>query len=537
MKLLTIDLGHYSIRFIQYDFNRKKASVIDYQEIQTGPVEKTEEENVDHFRMKQLELVGDYLLENEFDGKIIFQIPNEYLTTRFLELPANTKKKAQAMVPFQLDDELPFSINEAYYQSFFNKIGGHFQTITAVCDLSEFERYYKGMQTHRAIPAILAPELFFIQSFAQLYYKKISDSLPNLTYCLLDVGHQTSKAYFIHKDKIIANHVSYTAGHNIDQLLSNSYNLSLDEAIQYKHDNCFFLTENQMTDVDEEQRDFAKLMSQGMSGLVRDFRRWEIGLKAKYGLTLDHIYLTGGSSQIKNFSNFLTQNLKIKTDLFDPFSNLGQIRPSGRNFPLSQTQCFINELMIIGQMNSSSPPNFLAGKYQGRGTSLIPLQSTVFMASRTLILAACLLVALLTERIILNSKNKMFNRKIVKMIKDPVLGLSRPQRNRFRKRPETILNIIKKKNRSIKEEIKTIRSFESVNAIKSFGQLSRIVQNNKNVELLSFSSAGGRLEAKFKAINKDELEALFQKLKSTYSSNEQAAIQKIEGGVTLKIKK
>ena len=61
---------------------------------------------------------------------------------------------------------------------------------------------------------------------------------------ILDLGHSTTKAYFIHQQQIVSTHISYVAGSVIDQVIAETYQISLPEAIIYKHQNSFLLTED-----------------------------------------------------------------------------------------------------------------------------------------------------------------------------------------------------------------------------------------------------------------------------------------------------
>ena len=90
----------------------------------------------------------------------------------------------------------------------------------------------------------------------------------------------------------------------------------------YKHDNCFFLTEDLYDKVDENQSEFAKLMRKTMHPLLTDIRRWEVGFRVKHGLKVDRFLLIGGTSQIKNIDNFLTEQINIPFEKIDPCLSL-----------------------------------------------------------------------------------------------------------------------------------------------------------------------------------------------------------------------
>ena len=48
-------------------------------------------------------------------------------------------------------------------------------------------------------------------------------------FCLIDLGHTSSKVYFLHHKKIVSNHVSTIAGQVVDENISNTYDIPMDE--------------------------------------------------------------------------------------------------------------------------------------------------------------------------------------------------------------------------------------------------------------------------------------------------------------------
>ena len=126
----------------------------------------------------------------------------------------------------------------------------------------------------------------------------------NDTCCILDLGHKTTKAYFVQDRQIVSNHTSFVAGSAINEVIAKTYQISAEDAIIYKHENAFLLTDEQLDEVSNEQREFALLMKQVFSPLILDIKRWEIGHRVKFGTSIYKIYILGGTSQINSLENF-----------------------------------------------------------------------------------------------------------------------------------------------------------------------------------------------------------------------------------------
>ena len=78
-------------------------------------------------------------------------------------------------------------------------------------------------------------------------------NLEENNFCLIDLGHATTKVYFFHQKRIISNHISTIGGQVVDENISNTYDIPMGEVSIFKHQNSFFLTENQFDDVDEDK--------------------------------------------------------------------------------------------------------------------------------------------------------------------------------------------------------------------------------------------------------------------------------------------
>jgi hypothetical protein len=214
------------------------------------------------------------------------------------------------------------------------------------------------------------------------------------------MGHNSTKAYFIYKGNIVANHISYIGGKVITDVMAKTYNISEQEAEIYKHNNCFVLTAAQFAEVDTSQQEFAKLMKNTLTPLLLDIKRWEVGFRVKYLHAVQTIYVMGGSSNIINIEKFLAEELSCNVEKIDVFKDHKRtILP----FDKKQNSSFmLAEVMAFSQSTKRPLLNFLKGNYSSSFDNSIPLHSTIFIATRLLIVALILLLSLVFERFFLN---------------------------------------------------------------------------------------------------------------------------------------
>jgi Tfp pilus assembly PilM family ATPase len=514
MNILTVDIGSYSVKFLEVKLERKSVNVLDCQEVIIAKVQPqlSDEATLEDI---QYEIINSYLKQSGFEGKIMYQLPCEHSTSRFLDLPVNNRKKAELMIPFQLDENLPYQATDIHYTSTLMKKGQNFSALINIAKTEYFDQVYSKLQEKHILPALLTTELSVVQS-------AIDPIKLTANYCILDIGHETTKAYFIHNKQIISNHTSHIAGKVLDNVIAQTYNISLEDASIYKHENCFFLTDNQYNEVDKDQQEFAKLMKQSFWPFILELRRWELGFRVKVGQPIERIYITGGTSKINNINNFISQSSSLPVEPLRIPDCVGVSKGQYENFGVGQ-------LMAISQKAKTPPANFLVGDYSSGYSNNISLHSSAFIVTRVAILCVLIITGLLVEQtFFLKPEEKVLDKKIQKLLKNQTLRISQKVRRKYKRNPERILSIMSKKNKQIKQEIKTIMSAAKVNAVNPLSQLSDILKSNKLINLDHFKSSYGEVEAIFTSQDIKELEKMKGHLESFNLTNLKTQIIKKE---------
>ena len=502
MNILAIDIGTYSIKFLEVRPERKNLVMVDKQEIILDEV-KPHYPNFEKISDLQKEIIVNYIQKKPSDIKIIFQVPNELLTTRYLEIPGTSKRKAELMIPFQLDENLPYPLTSAHHASRLIKKNNSFSVLSNITQQNIFKEFIGTFENKEAQPTLLTSEVSLIQAY-------IDHIRMNETCCIIDLGHRSTKVYFVQDRQVVSNHTSYVAGAAINEVISKTYQISAEDAIIYKHENAFMLSDDQMSDVSPEQKSFALLMKQVFNPLILDLRRWEIGHRVKYGTNIEKIFIFGGTSNINNLDNFISYHTGISVSTLPPLLDLkSDYTAHDKNFYLAR-------MMAIAQRSPSSLINFLTGKFQTASNSFISLHSAVFIGVRTGLIALILIAGFTAERFIfLNKQNQALDSKIKGLLKRSNLGLSVTERNAYTKNPERVLSTMKKKNKLVSDEVSSILSSQSVNALRPLAILSKTMSNNPKVSLEQFSSDGFLVKAVFKSTEPIELEAMASHLKSS----------------------
>ena len=537
MNTLAIDIGTYSIKFFEVQKERKSLRLLHFTEVILDEVRETMEEDVATEEI-QTEIIESYLDEMDavhtegFEGKIVFQVPNHLFTTRYLHIPVKQVKKAEQMLPFQLDDELPYTIPELHYVTKFTKVQEGLDATVYISNLQTFDQFYQNLDQLNIIPAMLTSEMSALQCL--MSKSKIEEN----NYCLIDLGHESTKVYFFHQNRIVSNHVSTIGGKVVDENISNTYDIPMDEVSIFKHQNSFFLTENQFSDVDEDQQEFAKLMKIIFWPLVMDLKRWLLGYRVARGSNIQKIILTGGTSRITNIDNFFSQNLNLPVEILK-FHDIPTLESMGLTL---EQQCSYQmaQTLAFSTYAKPLPINFLSGEYASSFKDHIPLHSTVFIAVRVLLVSLFILVGVLLEWNLLVNEEASLDRIITSSLrKNKSLRLKKSQRRLFKKDPKSTHRLLLRKEKNIVREIKSLEVAFQIDAVSPLANLSQKVSKNKKVDLHSFSSKGGKASAFFKTSSTGklkDLEALERILKNSDLKEKNVRLNKRKGQLNFDFK-
>lgn len=496
MHVLAIDVGSYSVKYLSSFVDRRKINHVDMSEI------LVRDYMTDHPDLAEEEVFSaiiQEIIDNVVrpDTKIIYQIDNQIMTTRFLTLPVKSKKKADLMLPFQLEEDIPYALSEIHYAY---RLEGQKTQHTAMVELvrnTVFEPYYNNLRDKDILPNILTTEASAVEN----YFNQNPMAGP---FCVLDIGHKTTKAYFFYNSRLLMTFVSYFGGHHINEMIAETYKIELDEAVIYKHQNAFLLTSSQYQEVEPAQSEFASAMDHVFSSLVTDFNRWKVGFKVNFGLAVQHVFICGGTSNIKNISNYLTEKWDVKVTLLESFDKV-EAEKVDLN-PKNKSKYAIANMMAVGFRRKNRFINLLTGRFAQAGGAEVPLHSFAFIGIRVAAASLVLAISLLAERYFIEKDIASINTRMSSVLRNSELQLPGRLRRQAATMPKPVFDALTRKQRDVKQEISTLQSAVQIEALSPLVTVSQIAASAREATLVEFkSTATGEITAVFSA---DQLEVL-----------------------------
>jgi general secretion pathway protein L len=558
MNILAIDIGSYSVKFIELNVERKKTICTKFTEIllnlphiqfshSENKLEKKEETNsnikeennneevnIEEAKEKNKlenkkeikdkaenslwldkvsEIIKNYLNQFPNKGRIIFQYPGVNLTHRFLSLPVANRKKAELMLPFQLEKNLLFPLSEAHVSSQFLVEKNSTYCMSAIASLNHFDEFYQLFEKKNLIPDILTTEISVIQSYA--YAKKYVGA-----YAIIDMGHRSTKGYFIFHDKILSFHRSFLGGEVLDEILSETYQMDLQEVDLYKKEKAFILTTEELELVSDEQKDFSNLIQGAINPLLSDIKKWILGLRVNYGLNISQIYLIGGFSNLKNLPQFFTEYFHVPVEHLNYYPS--QPAPILKLTAEENSKYALSYLMGNSISQKFSSQNLLSGRYATHDYGDIPLHSATFIGWRVIVILILLGTGLLFERWMLKKEEKIQDEKITQLLKNPLLEFNRKEQRDFNSNPMSTFNKLQTQKKSINKLTKFFINFSSQKSPHEMNVLASESKTSLNVldilvkfhetlqilpptSMISFVSSNNHIQTKFSALTPEEL--------------------------------
>ena len=540
MKYLIIDIGTYSVKFLVVQIERKKKIEIlsnsefvlsHYIEDQSLSEDATEQE----IRLAATRsIVSQYFEDREFGGKIITQLSGELISTRQYKIPIKNRKKAELAVPFQLEEDIPFSVSDIHFASLLKSAGEFTDALVAFSPRVHFEEFYNTFVGLGVVPDIITSEESCFAQFVNFHENDES-------FCIVDLGHTTSKAYFFENQKLVSSHISYIAGKSINRSIAKNYSISMNEAEIYKHQNSFFLTSEQYKKVNKQQKDFALMMQSTVSPLVADIKRWMIGHRLKTGQEVSKIYLTGGTSNIKNIHNFVLEQLDVPTFRLKAYKGqeVGKIDTDKK----IENKFALSVIMGIAAIDRKEMINFRTGEYSPSGADVVPLFSLSFLGLRSGIVALIVLISLTVEIVVKNQQLTSLNKKINKVLKkqNNLLRIKPRLVKRFRRKKDTqtaktILSVLKRSVRSQKSTVMAIEQASRIDAIRPLAELSSSLSPGQDIFLSYYRFSGKSVKAVFNSKKPNNLRSFKDSLSGLDYTNQRVDLNSATGEISLNYK-
>ncbi len=313
MRVLGIDLGSTSVKAVEIETAFRRIEVREYFEEKIEPTEN---------QINALSRLLNHLPQKP--DRIVVKLKPSKITFRNLHLPTRDKKSIESAITFELEDELPFNLEDCIYDHCIlsqSKLGTtvHIE-VTLKKYISEILENLSDIQVE---PDILTSEVWS--------YRRIFDHILNETekmkpIMVAHIGNERTSFYVHHLGKPILLREINFGGNDLTKSISKKYNVPIDEAEKAKLDSGFVLSSALKKQATTEQIEFSEILSKALTPFYIELRKTNLAFKSISRESVSHIFLSGGGGLLPGLRQSLEDVFNIPTTLL---TGLGRINPSG----------------------------------------------------------------------------------------------------------------------------------------------------------------------------------------------------------------
>lgn len=360
-----IDIGAYSIKIAEVEATSKSYVIRRLAEYPLS-IDLTKDKKVEIIDTLRT-LFGQYDLENT---QFIFSIPQKFVSSRLLQLPFRERFKVQRAIVSQLEDELPFSQEDAIFDAKIVRFAGKGAEIFAMavpkervgealdlahdCGVDPLYISTSGSGINNLFERWAEPPIEGLTPEQEIPSARPAD-------IVLNIGHLNTEI-LVYSEGILLNMRSLDWGaKNMADSIGSKYGLNHVQAMRELQSKGFvMLDKSQGT---REQIVFSEAIEAGIHQLVNELRLVMLEMQSELNLQWTKGILIGGASQLKNLGAYLTQSFEIPFNRYKQFDHHPAVAAE-TNVHLELVTATAVGLALEGLRRPRNPAtNFLKGEF------------------------------------------------------------------------------------------------------------------------------------------------------------------------------
>lgn len=322
-----IDIGRSSVKVAEVEAVARAYIVKRFLEfpLSVDPHKDKKIETIDILR----KVIPQY---NPDQTKFIFCVRQEDVSLRLKQFPFRERHKILRTVPFEVEDEIPFSQENAIFEAKIVRFEGRGADVLAMaCPKDRVRDVIQLARDGGTHPALVSLETAALSNLLENWENpptEVTSLNPELNAekngeVVLDIGAAATKCLFYEGGALIAvRHIDW-GGRNIVAAVAQKYSLSLLQATKEIEVKAFIALDK--TKATKEQAAFSKVIETATADLVRELRLKILEVKADNHLNIVKGHITGGPTQMKGLPGYLTQHLELPFNRFKFLSMLPNV--------------------------------------------------------------------------------------------------------------------------------------------------------------------------------------------------------------------
>lgn len=325
MKSVGIDIGSSQVKVVEIQTSSKGFQVVNAftRNLSKATGTDLELEVIEFLR----ELVANY---DPASTKFCVALRQDQVASRNKMFPFGDRGKIQKSLPFELEEDLPLSADNAVFDGkIIRYLGNGAEVLACAAPKHHVEHLLRLMKDSSIEPALITSEGAAFANLIEPWQQPIPTipaPPPSLDEdetakpvrpirVVLQIGHSRTLVCGFDEDRLVGVRSVMWGGRAIIDAIAKKYNLALVDAQKELETKAFILTTRQ--EASYEAKIFSDLIAKCVRDLVRELQLSLLEFKSEFGGVITDVRMTGGVSAIQGLAPFLTQHLEVPVNRFD----------------------------------------------------------------------------------------------------------------------------------------------------------------------------------------------------------------------------
>jgi len=259
---------------------------------------------------------------NPEQWRIVVGLRQEMVAVRNKIFPFNDRLKILKSLPFELEEEIPFSPDNAVFDvKIIKTMGTSAEVLACAVPKARIRDIMAGLQEAGLDISILSCEAAALANCQEAW----DDAAPNqagtqfafdgvarparAVQIIIEMGHSHCLVTAFDDDHLVGLRSILWGGKNLIEALAKKYEIPAPEAAKVLETKAFILLSQENASYD--QIVFSETITKSLKDFTRDLQMTLMEFQSEFNGRASSISLVGGVSRIQNLNAFLTQQLEI----------------------------------------------------------------------------------------------------------------------------------------------------------------------------------------------------------------------------------
>lgn len=440
MRLLGIDVGKTVIRAVEIESALGRFEVMDHYEYPIPP----------HYTNRYLAVTEFVKSLPRLPEKISVCLSSEQVIFRNLVIQSKNKKAIQAAVVYELEDEVPFDLEDSLYD------------YTVTSQGIEGSRVHMASTTKALIKDILDsfgqagidPDLITSESWAyQTFFKySLPKDQANDSVLIVHFGSQTTSFFGTANGVPILSKTLYWGGDNLTKAISAKYNISSEEAEKVKVQNGFLVPSSQRSSSTRDQIDLSDTLTEPLREFLLNFKQVNLIFK-KYTQSYPKItFINGGMALLPGLSQVIFEETGFQVEVLDGLSRLSSRRINYSKLTDVSFSLAAGLALCLMSTEKSRVINFRSGEFAlSKEPSFLSWTALKRPLSYTALITFVFVISGLVQNTLYQSRLEDVNDQLEKSIRSFFGGISKSVAKNYVNDPNRLRKAVEKNLREKRE--------------------------------------------------------------------------------------